>query len=437
MALNGKPSVCVIGAGPSGITAAKNLLDQGLHVTVFEAGQEVGGNWVFSDNPGHSSVFETTHIISSKSLSQYEDFPMPADYPDYPSHRQLADYFQAYARHFNLYPHIRMGTRVQTCERTPDGKWEITFRAAGDESAQPATEIFDTLVVCNGHHWLPRMPEYPGTFSGDFIHSHDVKRFSRFAGKRVLVIGGGNSACDVAVESSRVAAQVDVSWRRGYWIVPKFMQGKPADVFSARFSWLPRRLWQLTSAISLRIRNGRNSDYGLPEPEGPIGSHHPTVNEDFFYTIRHGKIKPRPDIERLEGKKVIFTDGSQAEYDVIVACTGYIISHPFFRKDLIDYSNGPVPLWLRMIPAEFNNLYFVGLFQPLGCIWPGAELQSRIMAQEIAGKWKRPKNLKRRIEKELTDPDYEQIGTPRHTITVNYHRFRKRLKSAWTEGLTG
>ena len=426
--------VCVIGAGPSGITAAKNLLDQGIEVIVFEAGHEVGGNWVFSDNAGHSSVFETTHIISSKALSQYEDYPMPEDFPDYPSHRQLAEYFQGYARHFNLYPHIRMGTRVLSCARGEDGRWHVTTQPSADAVTTPVTWSFDALVVCNGHHWLPRMPEYPGTFTGEFIHSHDVKRFSRFAGKRVLVIGGGNSACDVAVESSRVAASVDVSWRRGYWIVPKFMQGKPADVFSSRFHWLPRKLWQWTSELSLYIRNGRNTDYGLPEPEGPIGSHHPTVNEDFFYTIRHGKIKPRPDIKRLDGDTVHFTDGSQARYDVIVACTGYIISHPFFRKDLIDYSNGPVPLWLRMLHPLHRDLYFIGLFQPLGCIWPGAELQSRIMAAEIAGKWRRPKDLGNRIEKELKDPDYEQIGTPRHTITVNYHRFRKRLSSALREG---
>ena len=259
------------------------------------------------------------------------------------------------------------------------------------------------------------------------MHSHDVKRFSIFKDRRVLVIGGGNSACDVAVESSRTAAQVDLSWRRGYWIVPKFMMGKPADVFSMRIHWLPRWLWSKLSALSLHIRNGRNSDYGLPEPDGPIGSHHPTINEDLFYSIRHGKIHPRPDVVRLENKKVFFSDGSVQEYDDIVACTGYIISHPFFEKNLIDYSNGPIPLWLRMMHPDISSLYFIGLFQPLGCIWPGAELQSRIMARELAGKWKRPDDIKKRIRKELDSPDFRQIDTPRHTITVDYHRFRNRL----------
>lgn len=419
----GSKKVCVIGAGPSGITAAKNLKDAGMEVVVYDLGSDVGGNWVFTESIGHSSVFETTHIISSKTLSEYADFPMPADYPDYPSHRHLAQYFQDYARHFELYELIRFKTLVKNCELLSDGKWQVTVECNEEESA----DIFDALAVCNGHHWLPRMPEYPGNFTGEFIHSHEVKKFSRFAGKRVLVIGGGNSACDVAVESSRVAASVDMSWRRGYWIAPKFMMGKPADVFSTKIHWLPRRLWQKLSAISLFFRNGRNSDYGLQEPDGPLGSHHPTINEDLFFTIRHGKIKPRKDIDSLNGNTVLFKDGSKGEYDVIVACTGYIISHPFFEKSLIDYSTGEVPLWLRMMHPEIENLYFIGLFQPLGCIWPGSELQSKIMARELSGKWKRPADIKKQISVELRHPDFHQIDTPRHTITVDFHRFRKRL----------
>ena len=420
--------VCVIGAGPSGITAAWNLLDQGLQVTVFDYGHEVGGNWVYSDSEGHSSVFETTHIISSRTLSQYEDFPMPENYPDYPSHKHLAAYFQDYARHFNLYPHIRFNTLVSSCQLKEDGRWMVkTTNRAGGNGAVEEVHVFDALAVCNGHHWLPRMPQYPGHFDGEFIHSHAVKRFSHFRDKRVLVIGGGNSACDVAVESSRVASSVDMSWRRGYWIVPKFIMGKPADVFSHKLDWLPRWLWKKITHLSLKIRNGSNSLYGLPEPEGPIGSHHPTINEDLFYNIRHGKIKPRPDIEKLDGHTVFFTDGSSADYDIVVACTGYIISHPFFDNSFIDYREGEVPLWLKMIHPDIGNLYFIGLFQPLGCIWPGSELQSRIMAREIAGKWKRPANIRQLIREELAHPDFHQVNTPRHTITVDFHRFRNRL----------
>ena len=418
-----RKTVCVIGAGPSGITAAKNLLDEGLDITVYDYGKEVGGNWVFTEEESHSSVFETTHIISSRTLSQYEDFPMPETYPDYPSHVQLKKYFQDYAEHFGLLPYISFQTLVKHCEQNAEGKWLVTTVKNNIET----TVVFDALAVCNGHHWLPRMPKYEGNFTGEFIHSHHVKKFSRFADKRVLVIGGGNSACDVAVESSRVAKSVDMSWRRGYWVAPKFLMGKPADVFSHKIDWLPRFIWRALSHLSLFIRNGSYDAYGLQKPEGPIGSHHPTINEDLFYTIRHGKIKPRVAVEKMDGHKVYFKDGSMGEYDTIVACTGYVIAHPFFDKKLIDYSEGDVPLWLRMIHPTIHNIYFIGLFQPLGCIWPGSELQSKIMAREISGKWQRPNNVEQLIANELKHPDFKQIATPRHTITVDHHLFRKRL----------
>lgn len=415
--------VCVIGAGPSGITAAKNLLDEGHLITVYDYGKEVGGNWVFSDKNSHSSVFDTTHIISSKTLSQYDDFPFPADYPDYPSHQQLATYFQNYARHFNLYPHIQFETLVLKCELDNNQKWLVTTQKDGETK----TESFDALAVCNGHHWKPRFPDYPGQFSGKMMHSHEVKRFSDFTDKRVLVIGGGNSACDVAVESSRFSKSTDISWRRGYWVVPKFIGGKPSDTVGGLLRFLPTIIWRKTTSWMIKIIQGTNASYGLPEPEEDFGFHHPTVNSELFYFIRHGKIKPCPDIARYEGNCVYFKDGSQREYDVIVACTGYIISHPFFDRDFIDYSQGEVPLYLRMLHPSINNLFFIGLFQPLGCIWPGAELQSKIMAKELAGKWNRPKEVAKLADREVAHPDFKQINTPRHTITVNYHAFRNRL----------
>ncbi|MBY0432510.1 MAG: NAD(P)-binding domain-containing protein [Cyclobacteriaceae bacterium] len=418
-----KKKVCVIGAGPSGITAAKNLLDEGHTVQVYDYGHEVGGNWVFSDKPSHSSVFETTHIISSKTLSQYDDFPLPDDYPDYPSHQQLAAYFQNYARHFGLYPHIQFNILVKKCELAPDGSWMVTTERDGVST----TERFDALAVCNGHHWKPRYPEYPGTFSGKLMHSHDVKRFSDFAGKRVLVIGGGNSACDVAVESCRVSALTEISWRRGYWIVPKFIMGKPSDTVGGLLRFVPNWLWRKITSQMIKTIQGNNSAYGLPEPEDDFGFHHPTVNSELFYFMRHGKIKPRPDIDHYEGNTVVFKDGSKQEYDVVVACTGYYISHPFFDTSLINYSEGEVPLYLKMLHPTIQNIYFIGLFQPLGCIWPGAELQSKIMARELSGQWKRPSNTNKLAIDEVRHPDFQQIKTPRHTITVNYHAFRKRL----------
>lgn len=418
--------VAVIGAGPSGITALKNLLDEGLDVIVFDRNHDVGGNWIFSENESHSSVFETTHIISSKTLSQYADFtfddfdPLTADYP---SHDELRRYFQAYARKFGLYEHIRFNTLVIHCERINDQEWEVTTETDGIRK----TASFTDLVVCNGHHWNPRWPKYPGEFTGEFVHSHSFKKAEPFRDKRVLVIGGGNSACDVAVETSRVSKMTAISWRRGYRIIPKFFFGQPSDKIGEKGTWVPLKLRSFFFDVLLKMMVGDNNMYGLRPVENKFGEIHPTINDELLYKIRHGKVKPRLDIKKLAGNKVIFEDGLEEEYDAIIACTGYYLSHPFFDRKLIDYSAGPVPLYLKMFHPEYKNLYFIGMFQPLGCIWPGAELQAKIMARELAGSWQRPENIKELCEMEVKRPHYKQIDTPRHTITVDFYKFKKEL----------
>lgn len=418
--------VAVIGAGPSGITALKNLLDQGIDAVAFDRNSNVGGNWIYSEDESHSSVFETTHIISSKTLSQYEDFTFDDFDPsisDYPSHDELRRYFQAYAQHFDLYPHIKFRTMVLDCSLDEQGQWILTLEHDGDQYQ----EKFSHLVVCNGHHWNPRWPSYPGEFTGEFLHSHSFKKAAPFANKRVLVIGGGNSACDVAVETSRVSEFTAISWRRGYRIIPKFFFGKPSDIIGKGSSWLPTKIRTYFFDILLSVLVGDNKLYGLRPVETKFGETHPTINDELLYKIRHGKVHPRLDIQRLEGKKVIFEDGTEETYDSIIACTGYYLSHPFFDKKLIDYSSGPVPLYLKMFHPTLENLYFVGMFQPLGCIWPGAELQAKLMAREIAGLWMRPSNTAELCQLEVKNPHYKQIDTPRHTITVDFHQFKKEL----------
>ena len=177
--------VAVIGAGPSGITAIKNFADQGFEVTAFERCKGVGGNWRFNDPSGHSSVFETTHIISSKYTSYYEDYPFPEGTSDYPSHKELLSYFNGYAQKFNLLPLIKFGTEVLSCQQSINNTWQIRWKqiATGKESV----DSYDGLVVCNGHHHEPRYPNYPGEFTGEYIHSHDYKKASPFKDKNSLL----------------------------------------------------------------------------------------------------------------------------------------------------------------------------------------------------------------------------------------------------------
>lgn len=424
--MQSKPRIAVIGAGPSGIAAAKQCIGHGFGdgLVVFEKSDQVGGNWVFRETPGHSSVYAATHIISSKYHSEYEDFPFPPDTPDYPHHTHLRKYFQDYARHFGVMPKIRFHTEVTRAARDADGKWRIASRGPSGER----DETFDVLMVANGHHWNPRYPEYPGKFDGRFLHSHEFKNAEPFRGQRILVIGGGNSAADVAVECARVSDHVRISMRRGHWFLPKFMFGLPGDVIYEKTVWMPNRLRQWLLELSVRIVGGDNARFGLQRPQYGILEGHPTLNSELVYFIGHGEVAPKPGVARLDGRRVHFADGSSDEFDTIVAATGYKIAFPFFDKSFADWEDALyVPLWRRMFHADAANVYFIGLFQPLGCIWPLADYQAMLACLELQGRYRRPADLRAAIEEERRHPHFHFVQTPRHSTEVDYGCFRRDL----------
>lgn len=423
-----KKRVCIIGAGPSGIAAAKNCKQAGLDFVVFEKNDKVGGNWVFNSKTGHSSVYENTHLISSKNWSEYEDFPMPESYPDYPNHFQLQSYFESYAKHFEIYTSIKFDHEVKHVSRESNGDWLVEYV---DQLGEPRKDIFEYLMVSNGHHNVPKYPEYPGEFSGLMIHSHDFKAVDdSWRDKSILVIGAGNSACDIAVEASRVSKKVAMSMRSPQWIFPKFIFGQPGDVFAARTRWLPRKLRQYGLKFLVRIILGPYTRYGLPENTQLPLSTHPTLNSDLLDYLRHGRIKPRPAIKSFDGKVVNFVDGTSEEYDIICACTGFWTEFSFFDKSFIDFKNmEKVPLYKKMMHAKYANLYFIGLFQPIGCIWPLADYQAKLACMEILGMYQRPNDMEKAVEYEVKHPHFDFGPGQRHAIEVDYHTFRKELRA--------
>lgn len=423
---NLNPRICIVGAGPSGITAIKNLQEQGLHnITVFEKGNQIGGNWVYDERNEHSSIYETTHIISSKRWSEFEDFPMPDDYPDYPSHAQLLHYFNSYVQHFDLNKYIKFNTTVIKVSQIGQQQWSVLFQ----DSQGLHEEQYDYLLVANGHHWDPFTPNYPGDFKGELMHSHQYKKSQSFRGKRVLVVGGGNSACDIAVETSRISASTAISMRRGCHIFPKFIFGKPTDAAVAKIQWIPAWFRQKLIKVVVRILQGRYAKYHLMKPEcGPLEIH-PTINSELLYFIRHGKIKTFPGIVRFEGNNVHFVNGDSAEYDTVIFATGYKISFPFFKdEERLNFSMATqVPLYRKMMHPDFETLYFIGLCQPQGCIWPLADYQSKIVARIINGSLKRPSQLREKINKEMNKPHHKFKTHRRHALEVDYHVFRREL----------
>jgi hypothetical protein len=370
---------------------------------------------VYTEDVKHSSVYETTHIITSKAHSSYLDFPMPEHYPDYPSHWLMAEYLENYAKEFGVYERVQFNTTVKHITRLADGKWNI--------ETDKGTEVFDVLIVSNGHHWNPRYPNYPGQFEGEFMHSHYFKNNKPFAGKRVMVIGAGNSGCDAAVEMCRVAKKTFISMRRGYHFIPKFVFGQPADVIANKFQWVPDFLLDKVYDLVLRIENGDITRWGLKRPDHGVRMSHPVSNSELLYYIRHGEITAKPDIERFEGKTVFFKDGSKEELDVIVAATGFKVTLPFFDKNFINYEDTDVRLYKRIFHPEYRNLMFVGLIQASGCFWKLADFQSKLLANYLAGNFKLPDNMNAEIDREVKRIREGFTKSARHLIEVDYFKY--------------
>jgi cation diffusion facilitator CzcD-associated flavoprotein CzcO len=432
-----KARVCIIGAGPCGLTSVKNLIEVGAHdITCFDEGLAIGGNWVFDESHLRTSVYESTHIISSKAWSSFEDFPMPGEYPDFPSHRQMRAYFESYAEHFCLWPHIRLRTRVERASLRKEGLWSVS--TSGPDGSRE--QVFDYLIVCSGHHREPFIPTYPGHFSGEALHSCAFKRAEPFRGKRVLVVGAGNSACDIAVEIARVAERTCISLRRGYYIVPKVIFGRPVDVLYARLRQklrLPRPVLQPLLRTFLRIGIGPWEKYGLPRPAcGPLEMH-ATLNSNILNALRDGTVLTRAAIERLDGALVHFNDGRKEIFDTIIWATGFQLSFAFLDSSVVDWGSLTTPpLYLRMMHRRIANLFFIGLFQPMGCIWRLADLQARIAALQITGKFQRPSDIGVRVDRELRSPHWHFDQAPRHSIEVDYHDFHRDLVRALSSMLS-
>ncbi len=420
-------TVCVVGAGPCGLTAIRNLSKHGVESLVCHEGYEaVGGLWAYSEDPERPSVYDSAHIISSRRLSGFRDFPMPDDYPDYPSHRQILAYFNAYADRYKLRRHIRLNSRVESAEHRPEGGWRLTIH----DSEGRHEETADHLIVASGHHRIPFTPELEGSFEGRQLHSGEYRAPRGFEGQRVLVVGAGNSACDIAAALSRVSDHVSLSLRTPQYIVPKTVFGRPMDIQYRKLTRLPRFFRHALLRLGLQLIVGPYERYALPQPDAEILSVHPTLNTDILEQLTHGKVTIRKATQSASGKNVRFADGTTKDFDTIIWATGYQTRFPFLKDERFDWSQSiRIPLYMKMMPPDLNDIFFIGLIQPLGCIWALADYQSEIAAHAISGKWQRPADLEQRIAHEhALDAKRFQPST-RHAVEVDFHEYRRLMET--------
>ncbi|MCC9606923.1 NAD(P)-binding domain-containing protein [Blastopirellula sp. JC732] len=421
--------VCVIGAGSSGIVAAKSLQQQGVPFDCFELGSGVGGVWRYDNDSGLSPAYRSLHINTSRQRMCFSDFPMPADYPDFPHHSLILRYFENYVDHFDIRRNIRFRTRVESVRPLVDGCWEVTTRQGESPSI---TTRYQAVIVANGHHWKPRWPNFAGEFRGRVMHSHEYRTPDDYQGQRVVVVGIGNSGCDIACELSRAADRVFLSTRRGAHVIPKYLLGKPLDHLAPSWMWryLPFRVFQRLFEAALRISRGKLKRYGLPQPEHRILEEHPTISSDLFNQLGHGEISIKPQLTRLDHDHVEFSDGSREQVDTIIYATGYDIAFPFLRQDLLDTSDNSVRLYRRVVHPNYHNLFFVGLIQPWGAIMPLAEEQSLWVAEMLAGASGLPAQAV--MDQEMDDYarklQKRYASSPRHTIQVDFYAYLDEIR---------
>jgi hypothetical protein len=371
--------VAVIGAGPHGLSALKALLQLGLPADGFERASDLGGNWNFGGPT--SRVYESTHLISSKPFTQFPDFPMPDDYPDYPSHYQVKDYFDRYADHFGLRERISFNTTVTEVVADADG-WLVTVERGGRQW----TLRYAAVVAANGHNWYPKLPQYPGqdTFVGEILHSADYKGADQLRDRRVLVVGAGNTGCDIAVEAAQNAEVAYHSTRRGYYYNPKFVFGKPSDQIADQLLALrvPLALRRAAFGVTLRATMGKFETFGLQKPDHAFFETHPIVNQQLVYYVGHGDIVPKPDVDHFDADGAVFTDGSRADVDLVVFATGYLAVFPFLAdQDLLDAAQGRPQLGLQMASPVSPTLWLSGLIQPDSGQWTIAHWQGMAIAE--------------------------------------------------------
>ncbi len=426
--------VCIIGAGSSGMAAAKALKDLGIGFDCFEKGSDIGGNWRYNNDNNMSSAYRSLHINTNREIMAYSDYPLTRDLPMFPHHSQIIKYFEEYVDHFGLRNSLTFHTGIANVELTSGGLYKVTTdRGEAKEYAH--------VIVANGHHWNPRFPDPPfaGTFTGEVLHAHHYRVPEQIMYKNVLIVGIGNSAVDIACEAAKLhTGRVTISTRSGAYILPNWILSKPFDSLANPLTAkLPLSVQRFLLKVSLLLARGRQETYGVPLPKRPPLQEHPTVSQELLNLSGRGLIDYKPTIKEFRGKEVVFEDGTTETYDVIVYATGYKATFPFLKDKAFDVSTtNEFRLYKKVIHPDWPNLYFVGLIQPLGAIMPLAETQAKWVAKLIKGTCCLPdvSSMKKDIERDTQQMRHRYNASPRHTFQVDFYLYKETIERELIKG---
>lgn len=349
----------------------RSLVSAGIEFDCFEASDRVGGHW-------HTD-YDCLHLITPRSSSGFRGDPMPDHWPDFPRRDLMLEYLEGHADRFDLRPKVTFNTPVtKIAPLGPNAAqgWRVT---AGGRSVD-----YSGVIVANGHNTTPRIPELPGDFSGKTVHSGKYRNPGDIVGDRVLVVGSGNSGCDIASELAQANFDVEMSIRRGHLFQPKSFYGKPRGTL--KVMKLPPVVLDPVLRAMIRISVGRPENYGLPTPQAKsLNLQPPVVNSLVLHWIQHGRIVPRPEIARLDGDQVEFVDGHRSQFDTIVWATGFLPTLPFLPEQSLHLHEGmPLKVAGSILPAHGpGRLYFVGLCAPRGPQLPVYSDQAEVIVDMI------------------------------------------------------
>ncbi|MER6133877.1 NAD(P)/FAD-dependent oxidoreductase [Streptomyces sp. NPDC001815] len=412
---------CVIGAGPAGLAVARALAERELPYTHIERHTGPGGLWDI-DNPG-SPMYESAHFISSRTLSGFGGYPMPDHFADYPPHRQILSYLTSFAEAYGLRDRIEFGTEVRSVEKNQDGTWTVT-RADGRAS------VHGQVVVCTGSQWHPNIPDLPGDFTGEIRHTVTYRGSDELRGKRVLVVGAGNSGLDIACDAARSADHAAISMRRGYWFIPKHLFGRPVDTIADGGPHLPMWLQQKVFGGLLRLVNGDPRRLGLQKPDHKLFETHPAINSMLIHHLQHGDVTAKPAIARTEGRTVHFADGTRDDFDLILLATGYLHRVPAAQKYFGDEQHPD--LYLSAFSREHDGLFGVGFVETNSGAYQLFDSQAQLIAsfvQDTQDGRPTADRFARMIRSDRPDltGGLKFVDSPRHTGYVHSEAFVKYL----------
>ena len=420
--------IAILGAGAAGLCAAKHLKTNGFDVTLFEKGTQIGGLWVYENDNGLSPAYKSLHVNSENKVTAYVDFPFPSDAPLYPDHHQMAAYLQHYASNFDLVRHIRFRSEVESVSRSNDSDAPTWCIKAKD--AEP--ERFDAVVVATGHQGEPLHPPFARDFTGEYLHSHLYRIPEPFRDKRVLVVGVGNSACDIAADICTHARSTIIAARSPVLLMPRMFLGVPTSRTLAKIEkpWVPWPIKRFFRTLLARTVHGTMEQWGFRTPTRRT---HPAGHHLLIGHFVWDRIRAKPGVRVIQGKNVIFEDGSAQTFDAMIAATGYKVHLPFLPADLSPIDGPWLNLYHRVVHPFQEGLFFIGFFNVSG----GGNIrmmddQAQWIVSILTEKSRLPSKdvILRAIAAERNTIRKRYPDSPRYGLELDPADYRQQLKKA-------